>query len=91
MVDKCARRTNALTLIARRIKSGALSAISEVDHDARSLELIARSFDGQTEGLTPDDVLDNVTLLWLTTRGFRQLASIGTWDWLAISLLARSW
>ena len=33
-----------------------------LDHDARSLELIARSFDGQTEGLTPDDVLDNVTL-----------------------------
>ncbi len=37
-----------------------------IDHDARSLELIARSFDGQTEGLTPDDVLDNVTLYWLT-------------------------
>ena len=37
-----------------------------IDHDARSLELIARSFDGQTEGLTPDDVLDNVTLFWLT-------------------------
>jgi len=37
-----------------------------MDHDARSLELIARSFDGKTEGLTPDDVLDNVTLFWLT-------------------------
>jgi pimeloyl-ACP methyl ester carboxylesterase len=37
-----------------------------LDHDARSLELIARSFDGQTEGLTPDDVLDNITLTWLT-------------------------
>jgi pimeloyl-ACP methyl ester carboxylesterase len=37
-----------------------------IDHDARSLELIARSFDGQAEGLTPDDVLDNVTLYWLT-------------------------
>jgi len=37
-----------------------------LDHDARSLELIARSFDGQTEGLTPDDILDNVTLFWLT-------------------------
>ena len=37
-----------------------------IDHDARSLELIARSFDGQSEGLTPDDVLDNVTLFWLT-------------------------
>jgi pimeloyl-ACP methyl ester carboxylesterase len=40
-----------------------------MDHDARSLELIARSFDGQTEGLTPDDVLDNVTLFWLTNTG----------------------
>jgi len=37
-----------------------------IDHDARSLELIARSFDGQNEGLSPDDVLDNVTLFWLT-------------------------
>lgn len=37
-----------------------------LDHDARSLELIARSFDGKSEGLTPDDVLDNVTLFWLT-------------------------
>jgi pimeloyl-ACP methyl ester carboxylesterase len=40
-----------------------------LDHDARSLELIARSFDGQTEGLTPEDVLDNVTLFWLTNTG----------------------
>ena len=40
-----------------------------LDHDARSLELIARSFDGQTEGLTPDDVLDNITLFWLTNTG----------------------
>jgi pimeloyl-ACP methyl ester carboxylesterase len=40
-----------------------------IDHDARSLELIARSFDGQPEGLTPDDVLDNVTLFWLTNTG----------------------
>jgi pimeloyl-ACP methyl ester carboxylesterase len=40
-----------------------------IDHDARSLELIARSFDGQAEGLTPDDVLDNITLFWLTNTG----------------------
>jgi len=40
-----------------------------LDHDARSLELIARAFDGKTEGLTPDDVLDNVTLFWLTNTG----------------------
>jgi len=37
-----------------------------LDHDARSLALISRAFDGQSEGLTPDDVLDNVTLTWLT-------------------------
>ena len=37
-----------------------------LDHDARSEELIARVFDGGTEGLTRDDVLDNITLYWLT-------------------------
>jgi pimeloyl-ACP methyl ester carboxylesterase len=37
-----------------------------IDHDPRSYLLIARVFDGQAEGLTRDDVLDNVTLYWLT-------------------------
>jgi pimeloyl-ACP methyl ester carboxylesterase len=37
-----------------------------LDHDIRSYELIARVFDGQSEGLTRDDVLDNITLYWLT-------------------------
>jgi len=37
-----------------------------IDHDDRSQKMIARSFAGQAEGLTPDDVLDNVTLYWLT-------------------------
>ncbi len=37
-----------------------------LDHDAASYALIARVFDGQTEGLTRDDILDNVTLYWLT-------------------------
>jgi pimeloyl-ACP methyl ester carboxylesterase len=37
-----------------------------LDHDASSLELIARVFSGQPEGLTRDDVLDNITLYWLT-------------------------
>ena len=37
-----------------------------LDHDIRSYRMIARSFDGGKEGLTPDDVLDNVTLYWLT-------------------------
>ena len=37
-----------------------------LDHDARSYELIARVFDGLHSGLTRDDVLDNITLYWLT-------------------------
>jgi len=37
-----------------------------LDHDARSYALIARAFDGHPGGLTQDDVLDNVTLYWLT-------------------------
>jgi pimeloyl-ACP methyl ester carboxylesterase len=37
-----------------------------LDHDARSYELIARVFDGQHEGLSRDDILDNITLCWLT-------------------------
>ncbi len=37
-----------------------------IDHDIRSYELIARVFDGQSEGLTRDDILDNITLYWLT-------------------------
>jgi pimeloyl-ACP methyl ester carboxylesterase len=37
-----------------------------LDHDARSLELISRAFDGHPTGLTRDDVLDNITLFWLT-------------------------
>jgi pimeloyl-ACP methyl ester carboxylesterase len=37
-----------------------------LDHDARSYDLIARVFAGGTEGLTRDDVLDNITLYWLT-------------------------
>jgi pimeloyl-ACP methyl ester carboxylesterase len=37
-----------------------------IDHDIRSYKLIARAFDGESEGLTRDDVLDDVTLYWLT-------------------------
>jgi pimeloyl-ACP methyl ester carboxylesterase len=40
-----------------------------LDHDATSLALIARVFDGQAEGLTRDDILDNVTHYWLTNTG----------------------
>jgi len=37
-----------------------------LDHDAASYALIARVFDGKTEGLTRDDILDNITIAWLT-------------------------
>ena len=37
-----------------------------LDHDARSYELISRIFQGQAEGLTRDDILDNITITWLT-------------------------
>src|SRR6201995_392276 len=37
-----------------------------MDHDIRSTELITRVFDGAVEGLTKDDILDNITLYWLT-------------------------
>lgn len=40
-----------------------------LDHDAKSYELIARVFNGQSEGLTRDDILDNITLYWLTNTG----------------------
>jgi pimeloyl-ACP methyl ester carboxylesterase len=40
-----------------------------LDHDTRSLELISRAFDGIPTGLTRDDVLDNITLYWLTNTG----------------------
>jgi len=37
-----------------------------LDHDIQSYDLIARVFDGAREGLTRDDILDNITLYWLT-------------------------
>jgi pimeloyl-ACP methyl ester carboxylesterase len=37
-----------------------------LDHDDRSYKLIARVFAGQKEGLTRDDILDNITLYWVT-------------------------
>jgi pimeloyl-ACP methyl ester carboxylesterase len=40
-----------------------------LDHDATSLALIARVFDGHAEGLTRDDILDNITHYWLTNTG----------------------
>jgi pimeloyl-ACP methyl ester carboxylesterase len=37
-----------------------------IDHDRDSYDLITRVFDGQPEGLTPDDIIENITLYWLT-------------------------
>ncbi len=52
-----------------------------LDHDKRSYDLIARVFDGKTEGLTRDDVLDNITLYWLT--GTAVSAARSYWDYSA--------
>jgi pimeloyl-ACP methyl ester carboxylesterase len=40
-----------------------------LDHDSQSYDLIARVFDGKPEGLTRDDILDNITLYWVTNTG----------------------
>jgi pimeloyl-ACP methyl ester carboxylesterase len=37
-----------------------------LDHDARSYALISRVFAGESEGLTRDDILDNITITWFT-------------------------
>jgi pimeloyl-ACP methyl ester carboxylesterase len=52
-----------------------------IDHDARSEELISRVFDGKTEGLTRDDILDNITLYWLTNTAVSSARSY--WDYSA--------
>jgi pimeloyl-ACP methyl ester carboxylesterase len=40
-----------------------------IDHDIWTYRQIARVFDGETLGLTRDDILDNITLYWLTRTG----------------------
>jgi pimeloyl-ACP methyl ester carboxylesterase len=40
-----------------------------LDHDASSYAMMTRVFDGKTEGLTRDDILDNITFYWLTKTG----------------------
>jgi len=37
-----------------------------IDHDIWTYRQIARVFDGETLGLTRDDIADNITLYWLT-------------------------
>ncbi|MGO9684690.1 MAG: epoxide hydrolase family protein [Beijerinckiaceae bacterium] len=52
-----------------------------LDHDIRSYELIARAFDGQPEGLTRDDIVENITLYWLTNTSVSSARSY--WDYSA--------
>jgi pimeloyl-ACP methyl ester carboxylesterase len=41
-----------------------------LDHDARSYEKMAHAFEGRPEGnLTRDEILDNITLYWVTNTG----------------------
>ncbi len=40
-----------------------------LDHDASSYAMMTRVFDGKPEGLTRDDILDNITFYWLTNTG----------------------
>jgi pimeloyl-ACP methyl ester carboxylesterase len=47
------------------VRSSGLAAYF-LDHDARSYELISRVFAGESAGLTRDDILDNITITWLT-------------------------
>lgn len=37
-----------------------------IDHDSQSYDMIARVFDGKSEGLTKEDIVENITLYWLT-------------------------
>jgi pimeloyl-ACP methyl ester carboxylesterase len=37
-----------------------------IDFDRRLRQVMVRTFDGERTGLTRDDVLDNITLYWLT-------------------------
>jgi pimeloyl-ACP methyl ester carboxylesterase len=40
-----------------------------IDHDWKSLALISRSFAGVKEGLTREDVIDNISHFWFTKSG----------------------
>jgi pimeloyl-ACP methyl ester carboxylesterase len=62
-----------------------------LDHDQRSYQMISRAFQGEAEGLTRDDVLDNITIAWLTNTGVsggrlywealpRDSAGYGVWE-----------
>jgi hypothetical protein len=49
-----------------------------LDHDARSYEDIARAFAGDpVDNLTRDEVLDNITMTWVTDTGVPRVVSTG--------------
>ncbi|MDB5858741.1 MAG: Epoxide hydrolase [Ramlibacter sp.] len=56
-------------------------AASMLDHDASSYAMLARVFEGKSEGLTRGDILDNITLYWLMERRFPRLACTGKASW----------
>ena len=47
-----------------------------LDHDDASQKLITRVFAGQSEGLTRDDILDNITLYWLTNTAISECSTL---------------
>ena len=62
-------------------------AAFQLDHDPKSYELIARAFvDGVEGGLTRDDILDNITLFWLTNTGVS--SSKAFWEYLGYGSFA---
>ena len=52
-----------------------------IDHDIRAEELMSRVFDGKSEGLTRDDILDDITLYWVTNTAVSAARSY--WDYSA--------
>ena len=60
-----------------------------LDHDARSYEMISRVFAGQTEGLTRDDIVDNITITWLTNTAQSSARLVYEWTKLGRILPAK--
>ena len=59
------------------IRQSVLRAGSSITTFAAT-QMIARVFDGKPEGLTRDDVLDNITLYWLTNTAISRRVFTGT-------------
>jgi hypothetical protein len=48
-----------------------------LDHGARSYALISRVFAGEPAGLTRDDILDDITITWLTKTALSGCSDFG--------------